>query len=403
MSRIFITGVGAVTPFGDVATTFERWLAGEHAIVEGQATCQDFDPLDWMTRQEARRSDRFTQLALAAAQQAMDDAGWSAGLPEAAERVGCVIATGVGGLQTTEAEIEAFRTRGPSRLSPLGLVRLMPNAAAASVAMRHGLRGESFGLNGACASGGQAIGAGLRMLQSGEADAMLVGGSDAEGTQMQLAAFKVMRASTKSGVSRPFDRRRDGFIPSEGAAVLLLEREEVVAARGATVLGELLSYGASTDAHSLISPHPEGRGAVDAMRMALGRAALEPGQVDYINAHGTSTAQNDKVEAMAISEVFGAEAPRIPISTSKSAIGHLSGAAGSVEAILTLFALRRGVAPPTVGFEEPDDGVDLDFVPGTARPLRRAHDAARLIGLSNSFGLGGHNSAVVIGAEPSLV
>lgn len=402
MSRIVITGVGAVTPFGLGAdTAFERWLAGEDAIVEGRCTCADFDPSPFMSKQEIRRADRFTQLAIAAAAGAVEQAGWGHEPPVPADRVGCVIATGVGGLGTIEHELETLDSRGTDRLSPLGPTRLIANAAAATLAMRHGLQGEAYSLVAACASGAQAIAAGARMMRSGEVEAMIVGASDALSTKLSPVMLDAMGATSPTGTSRPFDRRRDGMIPSEGAAVLVLENEEVARARGAEILGELLGYGASSDAHKLASPHPEGRGAVQAMRKALEDADIEPREVHYVNAHGTSTQLNDRIESLAIKQVLGAHAREIPISTVKSAVGHLAGASGSIEAAVTLLALRRRLAPPTIGFEQPDEGLgDLDYVPDRPRALPDAAEAERLIGLSNSFGLGGHNGALVIASGP---
>ncbi len=355
-----------------------------------------------MSSLEIRRADRFTQLTVVAVEEAVQQAGWPDAPPAPAERLGCVVATSLGGMHTIEEAQRTLAARGPSRLSPLDTPRLMPNAAAAAVAIRYGLEGESYGLAAACASGAQAIGAGARMLAAGEADAMIVGGADARLTEMMLASLGVMRATSKTGISRPFDRRRDGFIPSEGAAMLVLEREEVARSRGAVILGELLGYGASSDAHSLVAPRPDGRGPVRAMRLAIERAGIGAQDVDYVNAHGTSTRINDQIEVDAIKEVLGARAWEIPVSSTKSAIGHLAGAAGSVEAVMTLLTLRRGLAPPTVGLEQPDDGLGLDFVPDEPRPLSRAAAGTRLIGLTNSFGLGGHNATVALASEPTL-
>ena len=261
-----------------------------------------------MTPLEIRRSDRFTQLAVAAADEAVEQAGWSEGLPVASERIGCVVATSIGGLYAQQRELEAFAARGPKRVSPLGIPRLIPNAPAATLSIRYDLRGESFGLTAACASGTQSIGAAMRMFYTDDVDAVLVGGTDTYGTDVMTAMLRVMGATSKSGVLRPFDRRRDGFIPGEGAAILALEREDVALGRGAEVLGELVSYGASNDARSLTAPHPGGRGVVQAMRIAIERAGITAEDVDYINAHGTSTRLNDRIETDAIKEVLGEHA-----------------------------------------------------------------------------------------------
>lgn len=398
--RLAITGVGAVTPLGvGSGTLFERWVNGECGLRDGGGVCDSFDPSDHLSRKEIRRSDRFTQLALAAAEEALVQAGWSGGPPVERERVGSVIATSIGGIHSIEEELEVLGAQGPDRVSPLGVPRLMANAASAAIAMRYDLRGESCAVVSACSSGAQSIGAGARMVLSGELDAVVVGGADAAPSTLTAAAYSLMGATSDEGVSRPFDRRRDGFVPSEGAAMMVLESSEVAGRRGAAILGWLLGYGASSDAHHLTAPHPEGRGAAQAMRMAMTRGSIEPEDVDYVNAHGTSTQLNDRIETAVIKEVLGERAWKVPVSSAKSSIGHLQGAAGSAEAVVTLLALRNRKAPPTLGLEQPDESLDLDYVPGKATSLEASDGKHGLIGLSNSFGFGGHNATVALASE----
>lgn len=397
--RIAITGVGGVSPLGVGAQALlDRWVEGVVAIEDGAAICRDFVPGDFLTKKQVHRTDRFAQLAMAASDEALAQAAGSGELPAAPERTACILATGVGGLLSLEEDIETLRVRGPRMVSPLGVPRLMANAASAMVAMRHGLRGESYGLVSACASGSQAIGASARMLASGEADAVVAGAADGRATNFTSAAYRLMGATSRLGVSRPFDVRRDGFVPGEGAAILVLETFEKAAARGAAVLGELLGYGASSDAHHLTAPHPEARGAIQAITNALHRAGIAPADVDLINAHGTSTLLNDRTETLAIKAVFGEGAYALPISSLKGSIGHLQGAAGAAEAIATLLSLKARVAPPTLGLEEPDPELDLDYVPGRARALPGAAERPALTAISNSFGFGGHNATLVIRA-----
>jgi 3-oxoacyl-[acyl-carrier-protein] synthase II len=278
---------------------------------------------------------------------------------------------------------------------------MMANAGSGMVAMRHGLLGQSFAVASACAAGAHAIGTAVRMIQAGDADAVVTGGAEASLTGLARAAFAAMGATSESGVSRPFDARRDGFVMGEGAGVLVLEGEEQAAARGAHVLGEVLGYGATSDAYHLTAPEPEGSGAARAIEAALADADVTPDRVDYVNAHGTSTPLNDRSETAALKSALGAEASRVPVSSTKSAIGHLLGAGGAVEAIATLLALRERVIPPTLGLEQHEEGLDLDYVPGSARAMReRANGSGPepAIGLSNSFGFGGHNAVLVLSA-----
>jgi 3-oxoacyl-[acyl-carrier-protein] synthase II len=401
--RVVITGIGAVTPLGDARDLIRRWTAGESGIRDGAGACVDFEPTDTMTPKDARRADRFTQLGLAASEAALADAGWAGGTPYDPERIGVVIGTGIGGIGTIEEQYGVLRDRGPERVSPLTVPRMMANALPGQVSMRHGLEGEVYAVVSACAAGAQAIGAATRMIRAGEADAVVTGGGEAALTPLSWAGFASLDALSKTGISRPFDRRRDGFVMGAGAGVLVLEEAEAAEARGATILAEVLGYGASADAHHITAPEPDGRGAAKAIQRALHDAELLPEQVDYINAHGTSTPLNDRAETAAIKAALGEHAANVPVSSTKSAIGHLLGAAGAVEAIATVLALEQRVAPPTLGYEEPDEDLDLDYVPGEARELvaRGGNgDAGRLVALSNAFGFGGHNAVLCLGGRP---
>jgi 3-oxoacyl-[acyl-carrier-protein] synthase II len=399
---VLVTGVGAVTPLGVGARALhERWSAGIVAIRDGEGSCADFDPRDFLTAKEARRADRFTQLAIAACAEALSDAGWEeepgGGLPYPSERIGCVLGTGIGGIGTLVQGQEALRDRGPEGVSPLAIPLMMSNAGAAALSLRHGLRGPSFAVSTACASGANALGCALRMLQSGEADAVVAGGSEAGLLPLARAAFAALDALSPSGVSRPFDALRDGFVMGEGAAVLVLERAGEAHGRGARALGTLKGFGASSDAHHLTAPLADGAGQAAAMIAAMDDAGVGAQEIDYVNAHGTSTPLNDRAETHAIKLALGERAGEIPVSSTKSAIGHLLGAAGAVEAVATLLALRDRIAPPTLGLVQAEDELDLDYVPGAARPLQV--DVQRpALALSNSFGFGGHNAVLCLEA-----
>jgi 3-oxoacyl-[acyl-carrier-protein] synthase II len=392
---VVVTGVGAVTPLGVGAHVLHaRWSAGVCAVRDGEAPCAEFDPRDFLSAKEARRADRFTQLAIAACAEALAEAHWTDELPYDAGRVGCVLGTGIGGIATLAESQDILRERGPERVSPLAVPLMMSNAGAAALSMRHGLRGPTFAISTACASGAHALGCALRMLQSGEADAVVAGGSEAGLIPLTRAAFSALDALSSSGISRPFDVRRDGFVMGEGAAVLVLERGAAANARGARAIGTIRGYGASSDAHHLTAPRADGDGQATAMIAALTDAGVVAEEIDYVNAHGTSTPLNDRAETHAIKLALGEHAKRIPVSSTKSAIGHLLGAAGAVEAVATLLALRSRIAPPTLGLSEPED-LDLDYVPGAARPLRATPNRPALA-LSNSFGFGGHNAVLCL-------
>ena len=406
-ARVAITGLGLITPVGlDVPTTWSALVEGRSGIrpisrwdASGLETriageVKGFDPLKYFDRKEARRLDRYSQLAVAASREALDDAGWTMS-PDNAGRIGVIIGTGIGGIDTLSQQFQVFFERGPSRLSPF-LTTMMPaNMAAGHVSIYFGARGPTFCIASACASGAHAIGEAAELIRYGRATAMLAGGSDASLVPIVVGAFNASHAlSTRNDApekaSRPFDRDRDGFVPGEAAGILLLENLEHARARGATIHAELVGFGATADASHVTAPPEGGTGAAEAMRIALTDAGLRPEDVDYINAHGTSTQLNDRAETQALKAVFGEAAYRVPISSTKSMTGHLLGAAGAVEAAISALVIRHGMIPPTINLENPDPECDLDFVPGAARraPVRTV--------LSNSLGFGGQNACLVL-------
>jgi 3-oxoacyl-[acyl-carrier-protein] synthase II len=397
---IAIVGRGVVTSVGEGADVFfDALIARQSGVVELDmegvevergAPCIDFDPTrdEAMTPKAARRSDRYTQLAVSAAAQATREAGIGNGAVDP-ERLAVLMGTGVGGLKTLEDECRAFVSGGVRAVSPLFVPMMMPNAAAGQIAMDLGAHGPGFSVSSACATGSHAIGEAKRMIERGEADVVVAGGTEAAMTPLCMAAFWRMGALSKQGRSCPFDARRDGFVMGEGAGVLVLERGDLARARGAKIYGYVVGYGASNDAFHMTQPDETGRGATKAMRAALADAGVEPPEVGYINAHGTSTPFNDKIETKAIHNVFNGGSP--PVSSTKSAIGHLLGAAGAVEAVAVLGALARGILPPTLNFGEPDPDCDLDYVPDGPREAPGLE-----LALSNSFGFGGQNACIAI-------
>jgi 3-oxoacyl-[acyl-carrier-protein] synthase II len=398
--RIVITGMGAVTPLGLGASTLhDRWAAGVCGIQDGAGVCRDYEPTEFLSTKEARRLDRVSQLALVASAEAVSHAGWGEELPYDPMRIGCVIGTGIGGIETVEIQHDVMRDRGAKMVSPLGVPQYMPNAPAAAVSMRHRLQGQMYGVVSACSGGAHAIGSALRMIQYGDADAVVCGGAEATLTEFGFACFNAMQALSPTGISRPFDLRRDGFVMGEGAGVLVLEELSAAQARGATIVGELAGYGSTSDAYHLTAPQPTGEPAARAIELALSDAGVTAEDVSYVNAHGTSTQLNDAAETRAIKRALGDSAMKIPVSSTKSAIGHLLGAAGAVEAVATARTLCTRVVAPTLGYEVPDPELDLDYVPGEARPLLSANGHPP-VALSNSFAFGGHNVALVLRGAP---
>jgi 3-oxoacyl-[acyl-carrier-protein] synthase II len=396
-SEVVITGVGAVSALGVGARTLhERWSAGVVGIEDGQGAATEFDPTEHLSIKEARRADRFTQFAIVAGDEALAEAGWSDELPYEADRIASILGTGIGGIGTLERGKEILMEEGAKKVPPLSVPLMMSNAAAAAVSMRYKLLGPCHGIVSACSGGADAIGAAKMMIESGLVDAVVTGGSEAALTPLSNAAFSALDALSVKGISRPFDKDRDGFVMGEGGAILILEDREKAQARGAKILGTLRGYGASADAFHLTAPDKTGGGPSRAMLAAMKDAGVTPEDIVYVNAHGTSTELNDAAETVALKLALGDQAYKIPISSLKSTIGHLLGAAGAVEAVATILALRDRIAPPTLGLEHPGEGLDLDYVPGSAKPLEI--DGRPAIALSSSFGFGGHNAVLCLEA-----
>lgn len=405
MRRVVVTGLGVVSPVGIGIQTF--W----NAIVNGEsgvrritrfdptgfdcqiaAEVQGFDPLHWMERKEVRKMDLFIQYALAAAALATDDAKLTV-TRETADRVGVLVGTGMGGIPMLLEQQAILTDKGPSRVSPFFIPGIITNMASGRISMLYGARGPNSCVTTACATGNHAIGDSFRIIQRGDADVMIAGGTEAVIASLCIAGFSQIKAlSTRnedpSRASRPFERDRDGFVMGEGAAILILESLEHAEARGAAIYAEIIGYGMSADAYHVTAPAPEGVGAYQAMQLAVADAGLRPEEIDYVNAHGTSTPQNDVNETLAIKRLFGAHAGRMPVSSIKSMVGHLLGAAGGIEAAATCLTLKHGVIPPTVNYENPDPACDLDYVPNKAR------EASVRLAISNSFGFGGTNATL---------
>jgi len=406
--RVVVTGLGAVTPVGqDVASTWKAMLSGTSGVgpitqfdTSGYRTTiaaevKEWDPAQHFERREVRRLDRYTQFFLVAVRQALQGASLSFEQDdEAATRAGVMVGAGFGGMGSFIEEIEILIERGPDRVSPTGVPRIIPNMAAGLASIEHHLLGPVSCAVTACSASANAIGDGAEWIRRGAADVVVAGGAEAAITTFGIATFAQARAlSSRNGeptrASRPFDAGRDGFVMGEGGAALILEDESHARARGATILAELTGYGMSADAYHITLPRPGGTGAARAMTAALADADLEPSQVGYINAHGTSTEANDSTETAAIHIALGADADRIPISSTKSMTGHILGGAGAVEAVACIMALRDQVLPPTINYEVPDPECDLDYIPNEARPASLDH------AMSNSFGFGGHNVSLV--------
>lgn len=404
--RVVVTGMGAITPLGaSVETYWDGLVAGrsgirtitlfEHADQEVHigGECLDFDPAPYIEARQAKRLDRFALFALAAARQAYAHAGLNTATFDP-QRAGVILGAGIGGLREIEEQHLRLLNKGPGKVSAFTIPKLMANAGPGHIAIALNLHGISASVATACASAGSAMGEALHAIRRNDADVIVTGGSEGALTPLGIAAFGAMKAiSTRNddpvGASRPFDKDRDGFVLSEGAGVLVFEEYEHARRRGAPILAEVVGFGATTDASDIVQPEPEGRGAGRAMALALASAGLNPEDVDYINAHGTSTPLGDIAETNAIKLVFGASARKVPISSTKSAVGHLLGASGGVEAIACILAIKNGTLPPTINLHHPDPQCDLDYVPNTAR------DARVRVAISNSFGFGGHNTCVV--------
>lgn len=404
--RVVITGMGVVTSLGVGVEQYWRMVkAGETAVdrishfdastypAQLAGEVRNFSPADWMDAKDARRMARFSHFAVAAARMALKDAEFEIDASNG-DRVGVYLGTGIGSLGGIADEHRVLMERGPSRVSPFFIPAILPNMAAAQVAMLTGARGYNSTTVTACAASTQAIGEGLEVMRRGAADVMLVGGTDASICALGLAGFCAARAlSTRNDdprhASRPFDKDRDGFVPGEGSAVLVLETLEGALARGARIYAEIVGFGASDDAFHVVAPEPEGDGAARAMRAALEDAGVRPEEIDYINAHGTSTPPNDATETKAIKRVFGEHAGKLAISSTKSMLGHLLGASGAVESVATVMSLREGFVHPTINLETPDPECDLDYVPCVGRR------ADIRIALKNSFGFGGQNCCLV--------
>ncbi len=405
--RVVVTGMGAVTPLGLTVEAFwEGLVAGRSGLRRVEAfdtteyACQvggevlGFDPNEWMDPKDAKRNDRYTQFAVAASKMAVRDAGLAGGFADP-YRIGCIVASGMGGLDTIEKQTFRLFDSGPRRVSPFMVPMLISNMASGVVAIELKARGPNYGIVSACASASHSIADALRILRAGEADVMVAGGSEATITRIGFAGFCNMKAmatrfnATPEKASRPFDAQRDGFVMGEGAGILVLETLAHAKARGARIYAELGGHGATCDAYHITSPDPDGAGLIECMRRALADAGLTPDDVDYINAHGTSTPYNDRTETAAIKALFGERVRRARISSTKSMTGHLLGAAGGIEAIACVKAINEGVIPPTINYEYPDPDCDLNYVPNKA--VRQNVDVA----LSNNLGFGGHNATVL--------
>ena len=406
-TRVVITGLGCISPVGNNVSAMWNEIKNGHSGVRKithydaseykckiAAEVKDFDGAELFGNREARRMDPFSQYALAAAKEALAHSGLQ--ITDAnRDRIGAVIGTGIGGLNTLFEQMQVFNERGPTRVSPFLVPMMLPDTAPGMVAIYLGIRGPNLAVVTACATGTNAIGEASEIIRRGQADVVLAGGTEAAIVPIAMAGLGVMNAlSTRNDeperASRPFDLNRDGFVMGEGAAVLVLESLAHAQARNAEVLAEIRGYGSTNDAYHISAPAENGAGAALCMRMALEDAGFDLTQIDYINAHGTSTPLNDKSETAAIKTVFGEQAYNIPVSSTKSMTGHLLGAAGALEAIITVKTLQEGFLPPTINYETPDPECDLDYVPNSARPAEVQHT------MSNSFGFGGHNATIIL-------
>jgi 3-oxoacyl-[acyl-carrier-protein] synthase II len=404
--RVVVTGMGAVSPLGlDVPALWQGIKEARSGVgpvtlcdTSGMASriageVKGFEAQNYMDRKEVRRNDRFIHFALAAAREALSSSELKV-TPENAEEIGVIIGSGIGGIDAFADGLHTLREKGPGRVSPFLVPAMITNMAAGQVSIQNGLKGVSFCPTSACATAAHAIGEAVETIRRGWAKAIIAGGSEAPITPIGIAAFVSARAISTNNdqaatASRPFDATRDGFVLAEGSALLMLEELDHARARGARILAEVIGYGASSDAFHITQPCAGGEGALRAMRLALRHAGITPDQIDYINAHGTSTQAGDIAETQAIKTLLGPRAYQVPVSSSKSQLGHLVGAAGSIEAVITILALQNGLLPPTINLHTPDPECDLDYVPNAARP------APITTAMSNSFGFGGHNVSLV--------
>ena len=417
--RVVITGLGLVTPLGaDVDTSWRNLIAGKSGLERIDRFDVDdlpskvaglipmagegaFNPDDVMSAKDARRNDPFILYGIAAASEAIRDSGWEPGDDEARERTGVLIGSGIGGLGTIAETAVNLHTRGPRRVSPFFIPACLINLVSGQVSIRFGFKGPNHSVVTACSTGAHAIGDAARLIQWGDADVMVAGGAEGAVCRIGIAGFAAMKAlsthynDTPERASRPWDKGRDGFVMGEGAGIVVLEELEHARARNAKIYGEVIGYGLSGDAHHITAPSPDGDGGYRSMRMALKRAGLTPDDIDYVNAHGTSTPLGDEIELGAVKRLFGDAAGKVSMSSTKSAIGHLLGAAGGVEAIFALLAIHHQTVPPTLNLDDPSDGCDLDLVPHHAKERK-----VRAV-LSNSFGFGGTNATVVMAGPPA--
>ncbi|MFA4909943.1 MAG: beta-ketoacyl-ACP synthase II [Desulfobacteria bacterium] len=404
--RVVVTGLGAVTPLGIGAEkTWKALCAGKSGIgrisrfdttnfqtkIAGEV--KDFDPEDFLDKKQVRRMDSFVHYCMASTIMAMDDSKLEVANQDA-ERIGVLIGTGLGGLPTLEKNHTLLLEGGPKKISPFFIPMMIANMAPGQVAIHFGIKGPNTCVVTACAAGSHAIGDSYKVIQRGDADIMVTGGTEATITPLNIGGFNAMKAISTNNdepekASRPFDKNRDGFVPAEGAGTIILEELELALKRGANIYAEIVGYGLTGDAFHITAPDPQGSGAARCMKMALNDANILPSEVDYINAHGTSTPMNDTIETIAIKTVFNEYSKKVPVSSTKSMTGHLLGAAGGVEAVFTILTIRDGIIPPTINYETPDPDCDLDYVPNVARK------ADVKIAISNSFGFGGTNATLV--------
>ncbi|SHJ04971.1 beta-ketoacyl-ACP synthase II [Lutispora thermophila] len=405
--RVVITGLGIISPIGIGKNAFFTGLKeGQSGVdkitkfdtegldVKIAAEVRNFDPLDFIDKKEVKRMDRYTQFAVAASKMAVEDASLNVGALDQ-DRFGVCIGSGIGGLETLENQYNVMKDKGPGRVSPFFIPMMISNIAAGYISMTFNAKGPNMTIVTACASATNAIGEAYNIIKRNDADIMITGGAEASITPLAIAGFCSMKALSQRNeepkkASRPFDKERDGFIMGEGAGILILEDLEHAIRRGARIYGEVVGYGTTADAYHITAPAPEGEGAYKAMKKAVEDAGIEPGEIDYINAHGTSTELNDKYETMAIKKLMGDYAYNVMISSTKSMTGHLLGAAGGVEAIACIMAIREGIVPPTINYEVKDENCDLDYVPNFARKV------AVNYAMSNSFGFGGHNASIIL-------